>query len=147
MIISHRTYYLSIVLHNISLFENSGNVASGFINDSGIIPTDMQITESNFHHQKKMLVKVWANPKHACFKTTELNATITFSKCVFSENEASGLLFQLEFTMLTTDKFSRVFNVQRCQFWGHGRARSHSQSSALQLDTRIADNNLDVIKL
>ena len=147
MIISHRTYYLSIVLHNISLFENSGNVASGFINDSGIIPTDMQITESNFHHQKKMLVKVWANPKHACFKTTELNATITFSKCVFSENEVSGLLFQLEFTMLTTDTFSRAFNVQHCQFWGHGRARSHSQSSALQLDTRIAEDILDVIKL
>ena len=147
VIMSHRTYYLSVVLHNISLFENNGNVASGFINDSGIIPTDMQITESSFHHQKKMLVKVWANPKHACFKTTEMNATINFSKCVFSENEVSGLLFQLEFTMLSANTFNRVFNVQHCQFWGHGRARSHSHSSALQLGARIADDTLDFIKL
>ena len=146
-IMSQRTYYLSVGLHNISLFENSGNLSSGFINDSGIIPSNIQVTESSFHHQKELLVKVGANPKQACFKTTKMNATINFSKCVFSENEMSGLLFQLEFTMLTTDTFSRVFNVQHCQFWGHGRARRHSQSSALQIVARIADDILDFTKL
>ena len=147
VIMSHRTYYLSVALHDISLFENSGNLSSGFINDSGIIPTDIQIRDSNFHHQKELLVKVWANPKQACFKTTKMNATINLSKCMFSENEVSGLLFQLEFTMLTTDTFSRVFNVQHCLFWGHGRGRRHLKSSALQIGARIADDIFDFTKL
>ena len=139
VIISHRTYYLSIVLHNISLFENSGNVASGFIHDFGIIPSNIQVTEANFHHQKELLVKVCANPKHACFKTAEVNATINFSKCLFSENEASGLLFLPEFTKLKTHTFSMVFHVQYCQFFGHKNKIGHSQSSALQIEIFTAD--------
>ena len=139
VIMSHRTYYLNIVLHNVSLFENSGNVASGFIHDFGIIPSHIQVTESSFHHQKKMLVKVWANPKHACFQTAELNATITFSKCVFSMNEVSGLLFLPEFTKLKTHTFSMVFHVQYCQFFGHRNKIGHSQSHALQIEIITAD--------
>ena len=141
VIMSHRTYYLSIELHNISLFENRGNVASGFIHDFGIIPSNIQVTDSNFHHQKELLVKVWTNPKQACFKTAKLNATIYFSKCVFSENEVSGLFFLPDFIKLKTHTFSMVFHVQYCQFFGHRDETGHSQFSALQIGI-ITDDNI-----
>ena len=58
---------------------------------------------------------------------------------MFSENEASGLLFLPEFTKLKTHTFSMVFHVQYCQFFGHKNKIGHSQSSALQIEIFTAD--------